>query len=89
MCICFLTDVQYKIFVRSEEGKIITLEVEPSYTIKTVKTKIHEKEGMHPEYQQLRFAGNLLNDWGVLSYYNIREDATVDLSMTDWEGNQL
>ena len=84
--IYFLTVVQYKIFVRLGTDKTITLEVEPSDTIMTVKTKIHEKEGIRPQCQQLRFAGNLLNDWNALSYYNVREDATVDLSM---KGNQL
>ena len=89
MYIYFLTVFHYKIFVRLGTRKTITLEVEPSDTIKTVKAKIRGKERIPPECHQLRFAGNLLNDWSALSYYNIREDATIDLSMTDWKGNQL
>ena len=87
----FLIGVQYKIhvFVRSEAGRIITLEVEPSDTIKTVKAKIHRKEGITPEYQQLTFAGNWLEDWCALSCYNIMEDAELYLKMKPQKGNQL
>ena len=84
MYVYFLTDVQYKIFVTSEAGKTITLEVEPSDTNKTVKAKIHRKEGIPPECQRLTFAGK-----DTLSYYNIMEDATLHLSTMLWKGNQL
>lgn len=36
-----------QIFVKTLTGKTITVEVEPSDTIESVKTKIQEKEGKH------------------------------------------
>ena len=90
MYVDFLTDVQYKIFVTSEAGKTITLEVEPSDTIKTVKAKICQKEGIPPEYQHLMFVGKMFQDIDkhTLSYYNIMENARLFL-WTSWKGNQL
>ena len=84
-----LTDVQYKIFVMLEIGKTITLEVEPSNAIETVKAKIHGKERILPECQRLRVAGKMLEDGYTLSGYNIVEDAVLHLSMIHWNGNQL
>ena len=88
---CMLTssDVQYKIFVRSVTGKTISLEVEPSDTIKTVKAKIHGKEGIPSECQELEFARKWLEDWCALSYYNIMEDAILYLEIKPQKGNQL
>ena len=88
-CIFTSSDVQYKIFVRSGARKTITLEVEPSNTIKTVKAKIHGKEGIPPECQELEFARKWLEDWCALSYYNIMEDATLYLKIKPQKGNQL
>ena len=88
MYVDFLTDVQYKIFVTSKAGKTITLEVESSDTIKIVKAKICEKEGIPPKCQHLTFAGKGIHEH-TLSYYNIMEDATLHLSTMPWKGNQL
>lgn len=38
-----------QIFVKTLIGKIITLDVEPNYTIKNVKTKIQEIEDIQPK----------------------------------------
>ena len=59
--------------------KTITLEVEPDYSIKTVKSRIEDKEGIPPDQQCLIFAGIELEDSGTLNYYRIPKESTLYL----------
>ena len=73
------------VFIRTQNGKTITLEVEASDTIENVKGKIQDEEGIPPDQQVLMYISNKeakqLEDKHTLFYYNIQERSMLKLTV--------
>ena len=76
-----------QIFVKVLNGKTITLEVEPYYTISHVKLLIEEKEDYFIELQKLIYAGKCLEGDKKLSDYNIQKESTLHLCFKSENNN--
>lgn len=69
-----------QIFVNMVSGKVLTLEVEGSYTVEEVHDMIESAEGV-PAAEQCLFIGDGVRlEWGMtMSYYEVRKETTLRL----------
>ena len=77
-----------QILVKTWRGKTITLDVEAKDTMAIVKAKLHDKEGIPPEYQRLRMHGKQLEDELTVEDYYITKRTTLHVVQLGRAGMQ-
>ena len=65
--------------LKSLTGKLINLNVEPSYTIQQIKEKVQEMEGLGPEVQRIIFKGTMLKDEATIDQSKIEPGSVLHL----------
>ena len=70
---------KFNILLKTLQGKTIPMEVANGDTIQSVKSRIHEKEGIPIDQQRLVFNGKQLEDQNTISDYGITSDSSVHL----------
>lgn len=68
-----------QILIKTLQGKTMPMEVQDSDTIGSIKSKIHEKEGIPVDQQRLVFNGKQLEDNMKISDYGIQSDSSIHL----------
>lgn len=68
-----------EVFIKEMTGKEITVDVELSDTIDTLKKKIADTDGIKAECQKLIWSGNLLQSDKTIADYGIGADATIHM----------
>ena len=78
----FFLVLRGRIHVKTQNGKMFTLEVVPQDTIEDVKKKMFEEKRIAVECTHLVYAGKKLEDQRTLGDYNIRREAILHLIPT-------
>lgn len=68
-----------QIFVKEPKGKIISIDVETSELVESLKLKIEDKTGVPSSRQELKFEYKILKNQKTLDYYDITTGSTINL----------
>mmetsp|Transcript_15649 Transcript_15649/g.28047 ORF Transcript_15649/g.28047 Transcript_15649/m.28047 type:complete len:81 (+) Transcript_15649:268-510(+) len=68
-----------QLFVKTLDGKTLTVDAEEEDTIEDIKNKIMEKEGVPTDQQRLIFGGKQLEGQKTLADYDVQEDSTFHM----------
>ncbi|KAI3425029.1 hypothetical protein D9Q98_008407 [Chlorella vulgaris] len=68
-----------QIFLRALTGDIITLDVESSDRVESIRARVQDREGIPPSEQRLIFAGRQLQDGLTLADYSVQQESTLQL----------
>ncbi|CAE7948083.1 UBB, partial [Symbiodinium sp. KB8] len=71
-----------QIFLQTMAGKMISLSVEPSETIKSAKARVQEAEGLITSQQQWVWCGEKLSDRLSFEDHEMQADSTIDLILS-------
>jgi ubiquitin C len=71
-----------QIFIKTLQGKTMTLDVADNETVQSVKQRISEKEGIPVDQQRLVFNGKQLEDDKRLEDYHLENLSTVHLVLS-------
>ena len=72
---------KFQIFVKTLNNRNIVIMVDPSDTIKSLKQKIFDKEGVPVNEQRLNHIGKELQDNLTVADYNIQRESGLDMSL--------
>mgnify|MGYP002803393100 CR=1 FL=1 len=71
-----------KLYQSQVQAKTITIEAEGTETIRNIKCRVQDKEGIIPDVQVLEFAGERLEDEKTLRDYNVSTQDTLHLILS-------
>ncbi|KAH9608533.1 hypothetical protein KSS87_010988 [Heliosperma pusillum] len=70
-----------QIFLKTQTSMTITMEVDSTQSVASLKTLLQHKQGIPKDEQRLIFGGKQLEDDRTLAYYNIHNESSVDVLM--------